>query len=317
MNARRMPRLLAGFLLAFLGAGLCLLNGSAPPTGEVFPYVIPFEDRFEVYFEDTRESGSEGKAIYRSALSLDGKETEHRQRFRGEIPVRMSLKMQLLNGPDGVPSWEIGFEGGSEDKPRFGGESKVHRFQVPPGHNEDCVVLGWPVQSKMLVRYSEAHPASPDEWPFYLGLFETRTGSLIKSARIGKPTRDIEIANTSRVTESAEEYLIAWIEDRLLERKVENWPSGPATVESHASRVVLTRWNPNKGKALHFNVGPTTGRNVAVDVAANRSHAMVAWHDYGKVRTRVIELSSKNFTETLPVLEDDADAVTGILRGKR
>lgn len=317
MKPMRKPhvRTAAGFFFSlFLAVTSVTVSAHEDPRGEVHPTVVAREETFEVYFRDNREetSNSYGKP-YRSVFNLDGSELVHREPYdeKGADDDRSptTLGVMMLDiGEDGLPFFRL--------RPNDGVGEQTHRFPLPKADFIDCAILSWHSRFEMVVRFSPAGRKADDAWPFSVGIFDLRNDKLVSTAHIGNAGRIYDFAVTSPALVKDGEYYVAWIETKLLKRdKVTTNDGGTAEVVRQIHRVILSRWSPTTKNVLYFEVDRALSDNAALSIATKGDNLMVAWHDMGKVRTRVVNLSKDTFTSELPPLEYDKAAEEKLLRG--
>ena len=260
------------------------------PLGEVHPWVISNGNQFEVYFTDDRNKTTNWDGHgYRSIFALDGTPVSIHERFKGKIEgVDDSIATDSLRFEGDVPYLELG--------PDRDSMKKIF-FHPPTTKCEDFCILRWLPGRQIAARFSALSPKQTNHGSFSLGVFDIDSGKNLHSNKIGFPGRIFQSAVTSPVLVHGNELVIAWIEVNTVETTKYGQEQG--------CRVVLTRWNPASGKLLHLVIRRTFSSNAAISIGAIGNTAMVAWSNYGPIKTEVVSLDSKGFAKTMPELKQD------------
>lgn len=278
-------------VIAGLLAITSVLIAHEETPGQQDPIVIPNGRQFEVYFTDDRNKSTDwvGRR-YRSVFALDGTPISLHERFEGKMPhLDDSIAASQLTFENGLPYLEFG--------PTRDTMKKVF-FQTPAKCADFCI-LGWLPDRMVAARFSVLSSKEKNHGQFSLGVFDLN-GKLLYSAKIGTPGRIYEFAVTTPVIAHDDELLIAWIEAKTFKATKDN--------REEWCRVILTRWRPKDGRLLHCFVKPAFSKNAEVSIGAIDSSVLVAWHNYGHIKTEVMPLDSKKFAPFLPKWKRDITA---------
>lgn len=260
------------------------------PPGEVRPLVVANGNQFELYFTDDRNKTTDWQGRgYRSIFALDGTPISIHERFKGKIEgVDDSIATHDLLFENNLPYLDLG--------PDRDSMKKIF-FHPPVTKCEDFCILRWLPGRQIAARFSALSPKEKSHGSFSLGVFDLDSGKHLRSVKIGFPGRIYHFAVTSPVLVHGNELVIAWMEVRTFEVTKNGKEEG--------CRVVLTRWNPKTGGLCHRVVRPAFSDNASISIGAIGNRVMVAWSNYGPVKTEVVSLDSKEFAKTLPELKRD------------
>jgi hypothetical protein len=267
------------------------------PRGDVRPKVVTTSDRFEVYFTNNRGTSSQ---IFRTTFTADGKLIADREPFNGETTQEQQSHPILMNLEGGRP--RVTFTPLGTDRPQ------TFTPKLPPGEYTDCLIVDWLHDGKILMQDSPAKAARDDPWPFSLRTVDLFSDDLLYSAVIGTPARIYDIARTSPALHFGGEIIIAWMEMKQFPDSIISLSDGSsAAVRNATFRVVVTRWEPKLGRILHTLVAPAVSENVSISIGRINQVLLVAWHELGRIRTRTVDLSSRDFFPKLPELRQDSE----------
>jgi hypothetical protein len=158
------------------------------------------------------------------------------------------------------------------------------------------------------MRDSPAKPGKDRSWPFSLRIVDLFSGDLLDSTVIGTPGRIFDYARTSSVLSADAEFIVAWMEEkRFPNDKIRLKDGSTAEVRNAAYRLVLTRWQPKLGQTLHTTVAPAIDDNVSISIGRIKNVVLIAWHEFGKIRIRTVDLSNAPFVTQLPKLRHDSE----------
>ena len=126
----------------------------------------------------------------------------------------------------------------------------------------------------------------------YFNQIDPRTKRQIAKAEVGPPGAimgAMPVCSTAK--QIGNELWLAWI-----------WESNPKIendIYSSDTALVLSRWKPGEKSVLHFPIRKTDGSNCALSMGELDGKFLVAWHEWGKVRTEIVDTTKASFAPVL------------------